>query len=199
MLDISSSENIHFSYFQQWAALQWTSVFISVTSDTWYDAGESHGMSSLWSLYFILVLVKNNFDQKILVIRFLCFRCAIKILRIWHLFIWKLYMLHRESKKLLLNDSDQSIIARAAPPFMRSSGGIMSHCASQMCWHQSQVVMCQNNFDIQVSQFSSFVDSFSSVFCPNNIANPSVLISQVILDTSSNTGFSWNPLSIFEQ
>ena len=91
-----------------------------------------------------------------------------------------LYMLHRESKKLLLNDSDQSIIARAAPQFMCSSGGIMSHCASQMCWHQSQVVMCQNNFDIQVSQFSTIVDSFSSVSL-SNIANPCVLTSQVIL------------------
>ena len=70
------------------------------------------------SSYFILVLVINNFDQNILVIKILCFRCAIKVLRIWHLFIWKLCMLHRESKKLLLNDSDQSISARAAPPFM---------------------------------------------------------------------------------
>ena len=52
-----------------------------------------------------------------------------KFLMVWHLFIWKLDMLHRESKKLLLNDSDQSIIAWAAPPFMCSSGGIMSHCA----------------------------------------------------------------------
>ena len=123
MLDISSSENIHFIFFQQWAALHCTSVFISVTSDTWYDAGESQGMSSLWIIIFYfgssyITLIKRFFVS-----------IAIKILRIWHLFIWNLYMLHRESKKLLLNDSDQSIIAWAAPPFMCSSGGIMSHCA----------------------------------------------------------------------
>ena len=187
MLDISSSDNIHFSYFQQWAALQWTSVFISVTSDTWYDAGESHGMSSLWSSYFILVLVINNFDQKILVIRFLCFRCAIKILRICHLFIWKLYMLHRESKKLLLNDSDQSIIARAAPAFMLIWWHYVTLCLPNVLTSKSGGHVSEQ---FRYSGISIFYNCWFIFFCLNNIANPSVLISQVILDTSSNTGFS---------
>ena len=79
-------------------------------------------------------------------------------------------MLHRESKKLLLNDSDQSIIAWAAPPFMCSSGGIMSHCAlpDVLTWKSGGHVSEQ--FDIQGSQFSTFVDSFSLIGISNNVS-----------------------------
>ena len=53
-------------------------------------------------------------------------------------------MISWESKKLLLNDSDQTIISQDSPPFMCSSGVIMSHCVLLMCWHKSQVAMCVN-------------------------------------------------------
>ena len=79
-------------------------------------------------------------------------------------------MLHRESKKLLLNDSDQSIIAWAAPPFMCSSGGIMSHCALPDVLTSKSGCHVSEQFDILGSQFSTFVDSFSLIGIKNNVS-----------------------------
>ena len=122
--------------------------------------GYPHSKSS----YFVFVF-KNNFDQKWFILENLL--CYFTSINSWWfdicLLIWKLDVLHRESKKLLLNDSDQSIIAWAAPPFMCSSGGIMSHCAlpDVLTWKSGGHVSEQ--FDIQGSQFSAFVDSFSLI------------------------------------
>ena len=49
-------------------------------------------------------------------------------------------MLQRESKKLLLNDSDQSIIARAAPPFIAHLVALCHIGPSLMCWHDDMKV-----------------------------------------------------------
>ena len=185
MLDISSSENIHFIFFQQWAALHCTSVFISVTSDTWYDAGESQGMSSLWIIIFYfgssyITLIKRFFVSTVQLKSWGFDICLYEIIEICICYIEKA----RSCYWMTVTNQ----LLHGPPHHLCAHLVALCHIVpSQLCWHESQVVMCQNNFDIKVSQFFSIMDSFSSVGLSNNISKTMLRLGKICLSLSATT------------
>ena len=128
-----------------------TSVFISFTSDTWYDAGESQGMSSLWIIIFYfgssyITLIKRFFVSTVQLKSWGFDICLYEIIEICICYIEKA----RSCYWMTVTNQ----LLHGPPHHLCAHLVALCHIVpSQLCWHESQVVMCQNNFDIKVSQF----------------------------------------------
>ena len=115
------------------------------------------------SSYFMLVF-KNSYDQKWFILEnLLCYSTSINS---WwfDICLYENWICYTEKARSCYWMTVTNQLLHGPPRHLCAHLVALCHIVpSLMCWHESQVAMCQNSFDIQGSQFSTFVDSFSLI------------------------------------